>query len=77
MRAISGSGSTAPVLTLPAVPTTIIGRSPAARSASIAARSARGSRRSSSSVGIHRTALVPSPDRSVAFCSQVWVSAEA
>ena len=66
-RAISGSGSTAPVLTDPAVPTTRNGTSPAARSASICRRSAATSIRWSASVGIQRIDAVPRPDRSAAF----------
>ena len=53
-RAIAGSGSTAPVLTDPAVPTTRHGTSPAATSASICRRSASTSMRSCASVGIQR-----------------------
>ena len=67
ISAISESGSTAPVLTDPAVPITIIGRSPASRSRSSAVRSAPVSMRRSAPVGIQRMASVPTPARSVAF----------
>ena len=77
MSESSRIGSTAPVLTLPAVPTTSIGRSPRARSSAICVRSASGLRRCAASVGIQRIASVPRPNRSHAFWIQVWVPAEA
>ena len=58
---MSGRGSTAPVLTDPAVPTTMHGTSPAAMSASICRRKAATSMRSLASVGIHRIDAVPRP----------------
>ena len=70
------SGSTAPVLTEPAVPTTMNGTSPAAMSASIVRRSAATSIRRSSPVGIQRIDAVPRPDRSAAFWIHVCVSSE-
>ena len=74
--AISRKGSTTPVLTDPAVPTTRHGTSPAALSTSICRRSAATSIRRSLSVGIQRIESVPSPPMSAAFWIHVWVSGE-
>ena len=73
---MSRKGSTAPVLTDPAVPTTMHGMSPAALSASICRRSAGTFMRRLLSVGIQRIESVPSPPMSAAFWIHVCVSAE-
>ena len=65
--AMAGRGSTAPVLTLPAVPTARSGRSPDAASAASCRPSAVTSMRRFRSVGIHRMASVPRPLRSAAL----------
>ena len=65
--AISGSGSTTPVLTEPAVPTTRNGKRPAATSVSIARFSAATSICRSARVSIQRIASVPRPQTSAAF----------
>jgi hypothetical protein len=64
--AISSSGSIAPVETVPALATTATGRTPAATSCSIAARSAGTDIRYASSASMVRTASVPSPSMSAA-----------
>ncbi len=67
----------APVLTVPALATTIAGRRPASRSAWIAARSRSTRMRKRSSVGILRSCLRPMPSRSTALSTQLWTWSDA
>ena len=72
--ASSSSGSIAPVLTVPAEPTSSVGSAPSARSAAIDARSAEASRRPAAS-GTSRIAALPTPRSSSARRTQLWASA--
>ena len=67
----------APVSTVPAVPTTRNGVSPARRSVLIAFSSASRSIRWRSSTGIKRSASLPMPQISMAFPMQLCAAAEA
>ena len=73
IRARSASGSTAPELVVPALATTTAGRRPAARSASIAPRSAEGRTRIRSSVGSTRTWSGRKPSTRAPRASEEWV----
>ena len=75
--AIASSGSTAPVLTVPALPTTIAGRNPAARSAATAFSSSSMRIRKRPSVGIFRSWFVPMPSRSTALSTHECTWSEA
>ena len=72
-----GRSSTAPVETVPALPTTRNGSRPAARSSATSRSSAATSIRWASSAGTHRIASVPRPKRSAALWIQVCVSSDA
>ena len=82
MSASTPSGSTAPVLVVPATPTTATGVTPAATSVSIARASSSGRMRKRSSQRICRSARRPRPSTSHAraielcACSEAYTAAE-
>ena len=73
----ASSGSVAPVFTVPALPTTQNGCSPARRSASMAPSSAGSDIRKSSSTAIRRSEAFPSPSTANARATELWASSEA
>ena len=66
----------APVLMVPAEPSTQMGRSPAARSATIMSRIAATSTRKSSPTGTGRKESRPMPMSSRHLVTQLWISVE-